>query len=109
MGKWLGVCAALPLVASATAPAQVRQPAQVLRSGIGPSHVADLAALQHPEFIAAKPLANGMLTQKDLSSNAFLGVGLVDMRGRRRDGTDMRAGVPPTISTNPAVTFVVKF
>lgn len=109
MGKWLGVCAALPIVASATAFAQAKQSPQVVRSSVGASHVTDLAALQHPEFNAAKPLANGMLTEEDLSSNAFLGVGLVDMRGRRRDGSDMRADVPPTISTNPAVTFVVKF
>ncbi len=109
MSKCLAVLVLAPLFAAAPGYAQPTGS----RAPNGP-HLARPSSfgvnqLQHPEFRNAIPFADGMITERDVSSSAFLGMGLVPMNGRRRDGLDMRADVPRVITRNPAVTFVVKF
>jgi hypothetical protein len=56
------------------------------------------------------PLSDGMITREGSVPNSLLGFGLVKMRGRKRNGSDMRPGVVQEVQTrNPAVTFVLKF
>lgn len=69
----------------------------------------DLDLTSNSQFSTGERFVNGMITERDLSSNSFVGMGLVSMNGRKRDGSDMRADVPRVITQNPAVTFVVKF
>ena len=110
MSRCLAVLVLLPFFAAAPGHAQVRGlPVSNGAHARRPSDL-DVTLLEHPEFKAATPsLADGMITRREVSTNAFVGMGLVDMNGRARDGSDMRADVPRVISTNPAVAFVVKF
>lgn len=109
MSRRLAVVVLLPLFAAAPGHAQVK--GLTASNGAHARRPSDLDVnlLEHPEFKVSTPLADGMITRREVSSSAFVGMGLVDMNGRARDGSDMRADVPRVISTNPAVTFVVKF
>src|SRR5579884_4211923 len=69
----------------------------------------DMSIVEQPGYSAADPLQGGKLTEKELSTDSYFGVGLVKMHGRKKDGSDMRAGADPVITRNPALTFVVKF
>ena len=109
MRRWLAVCLAVPVIGSSGAHAQMK--------GLAPSgalHSTHSRSLEFnmptpPQFATGPQFANGMITERDVSSNAFFGMGLVSMNGRNRDGSDMRADVPRVITRNPAVTFVLKF
>lgn len=109
MSRCLAVLVLLPFFAVAPGHAQVKGSVAANQVHAGRPSDLDVNLLQHPEFNAADPLADGMIAQHEVSSRAFLGMGLVPMNGRRRDGSDMRADVPREITSNPAVTFVVKF
>ena len=54
------------------------------------------------------PLVQGMIAQQDLAPNAFVGVGLANLYGRKKRG-DARITDPPVKSKKPAVSFVLKF
>lgn len=109
MRLWLAMCVAAPVIGASPAHAQMK--------GLPAGHAAqsshprtlDFDVTNRAQFSAGQQFADGMITERDLSSNAFVGMGLVRMEGRRRDGSDMRADVPRETTRNPAVTFVVKF
>jgi hypothetical protein len=48
-----------------------------------------------------------MLVQQGILQNAFVGVGIAEMYGRKKRGA--RLGDAPVASRKPAVSFVVKF
>lgn len=108
MRWWLALCVAAPVVGTSAAHAQMKA---LVTGDAQPAHsrTVDFDITSHSQFSAGQPFANGMITERDFSSNAFVGMGLVRMHGRKKDGSDMRADVPPVITQNPAVTFVVKF
>ena len=109
MREWLPVAAVLPLIAGATA-------AHAQTKGLAPTDVAtvartralDLRLMQQKGYAPAPSLMGGMIAQRDLSSSAFVGVGLARMYSRKKRG-DMRVTDQPTSGRKPAVTFVVKF
>lgn len=109
MRWWLAMCVAAPAFGASVAQAQMKGIATGAQAQ--PSHppMVDLDVTSHAQFSAGPQFANGMITERDLSSSAFVGMGLVRMEGRMRDGSDMRADVPRVTTRNPAVTFVVKF
>jgi len=49
-----------------------------------------------------------MVVQQGVGANAFLGVGLANIYGRKK-GADGTAGDRPPRSRKPAVTFVMRF
>lgn len=100
--------ALLALLTAAAGHAETRQtvppPAAV-------SHLQSLnfSVVGQQEYEAAGPLRHGMLTQQEVGAGSFFGVGLVKMRGRKKDGSDLRPGADRVVTDNPAVTFVIKF
>src|SRR4051794_36800805 len=103
MLKWLPVAAALPLVVATAAHAQMKglTPGDV--ASVARSHTIDLRISEQQGIDRPLPLIRGMLAQKDVAPNAFLGVGLADMYGRKK-GQTLRVGDPPARSRKPAVT-----
>jgi hypothetical protein len=97
----------LALLTAAAADAQTSHPVQP--QGVSHLQSLDFSIVRQQENEVSSPFQHGMLTQKEVGSDSFLGIGLVKMRGRRKDGSDMRAGVDPVVTRNPAVTFVLKF
>lgn len=109
MSRCLAVLVLLPFFAAAPGYAQVKGLMAPSGAHARPPSDLDVNVLEHPEFNTQRSLADGMITRRAVSSSAFFGMGIVDMNGRARDGSDMRADVPRVITSNPAVTFVVKF
>lgn len=109
MSKCLAMLVLFPLFAAAPGHAQARELSAANNAHARRPSDLDVNLLEHPEFNLARPMADGMVTRREVSSSAFVGMGLVDMNGRAADGSDMRADVPRVITSNPAVTFVVKF
>ena len=108
MREWLAICSAVPLAAATPAYAQMRTllPAQA------PSlpHEANFGVSDQSWTNDPAPLADGMITTEGTAPNSMVGVGLVKMHGRKRNGSDLRPGNDSDFETrNPAVTFVLKF
>ena len=72
------------------------------------THVLDLRLAQEQGIDRPLPLIRDMLVQKGVGPNAFLGIGLANLYGRKK-GSDPSLGDRPTRSRKPAVTFVMKF
>jgi hypothetical protein len=106
---WLGFCAFLPLVTATAAQAQLRKLAQIEGAGAPPTRTVHFSIPAQAWVNAPAPFAGGVVTTDEMGPNTMLGVGLVRMRGRKRDGSDLRTGAPAAQRRNPAVTFVVKF
>jgi hypothetical protein len=107
MREWLAVAAALPLFAATAAHAQMKglMPAEV--AGVARDRALDLRLSQQHGYDRPLPLVRGIIAQQDVADNAFVGVGLANMYGRKKGG--LRLDDPPVLSRKPAVTFVVKF
>jgi hypothetical protein len=108
MARWLAIFAMLPLFAAAGAHAQVRPliPNEIVV--VARSHALDWRLAQEQGIERPLPLMRGMLVQKTVAPNAFLGVGLANLYGRKK-GADSNLGDRPARSRKPAVTFVMKF
>ena len=110
MGKWLAVAAVLPFTVATAAHAQMQMkglaPTDV--ASVARSHALDLSISQQQGVDRPQPLVRGMLVQRDISSNAAVGLGLANMYGRKKSSS-LRIGDPPARSKKPAVSFTVKF
>jgi hypothetical protein len=108
MARWLAIAAVLPLFAAAGAHAQVRPliPNEIVV--IARTHALDWRLAQEQGIERPLPLMRGMLVQRDVAPNAFVGVGLANLYGRKK-GSDPSLGDRPTRSRKPAVTFVMRF
>jgi len=108
MARWLAMFAMVPLFAAVGAHAQVRPliPNEIVV--VARSHVLDWRLAQEQGIERPLPLVGGMLVQKNVAPNAFFGVGLANLYGRKK-GTEPNLGDRPTRSRKPAVTFVMKF
>lgn len=108
MQKWLAMAVFLPLLASTAAHAQMKGilPFEAVR--VAHAHRLDLRPAQQKGFDGHLPVVRGMIAQQDFSPNAFVGLGLSTLYGRRKRG-DARITDPPVRSKKPAVTFVLKF
>ena len=108
MRYWLAVAVFLPVLASTAAHAQMKGliPADV--AGVARNHAVDLRLSQMHGFERPLPLLNGLIAEQDFAPNAFVGVGLANIYGRKKRG-DARTTDPPVRSRKPAVTFVLKF
>lgn len=109
MTRWLGLLIVLPLVAATAARAQVKGIATADVASVARIHQIDLRLSQQQGYDRPLPLVQGMIVRRDLAPNAFMGLGLANMYGRKKSGANGRPGDPPARTRKPAVTFVMKF
>ena len=107
MRDWLAAAAALTFFAATAAQAQMKGPATTRVAAIARNHELDLRLSEQRGYAHSLLLANGMLAEQDVADNAFVGVGLADMYGRKKGG--LRQDDQLVRTRNPAVTFVLKF
>jgi hypothetical protein len=108
MRMWVSAAAVMPLVWAAAAQAQAMKgllAADV--AAVARGRTVDLRLYQQHGIDGPSPLIGGMLVQQGVARNAFVGVGLAQMYGRKRGGA--RSGNAPVASRKPAVSFVMKF
>jgi hypothetical protein len=108
MRKWLAVAASSPLLVAMAAHAQTKGLGAADVASVARSHQIDLRLSQQKGYDRPLALIDGMLVRKDVASNAFVGVGLATMYGRKK-GSNLRIGDPPVHARKPAVTFSVRF
>jgi hypothetical protein len=109
MGHWLVITAVLSIVAATAAQAQMK--------GLAPADVASLARSRAVDFRISQELGNGrpvplipeVVLQQGVAPNAFVGVGLASVYGRKKGATNLRLGGGQAGGRKPAVTFVLKF
>ncbi len=107
MARWLAMPILLAFSTAVSGQAQIHAVPQ--RPAAGHLQSLDFSIAGKQDYEAPGPLRNGMITEQEVSADSFFGVGLVKMRGRKKDGSDMRPGADPVSTRNPAVTFVVRF
>jgi hypothetical protein len=109
MRVWLALPALLPLLVAGAAHAQLKGLSTAEVSNAARNRELDLRLLQQHGYDRPAPLVQGMIVRRDMAPNSFIGVGLANMYGRSKSGSNARPGDPPTRSRKPAVTFVMKF
>ena len=108
MGKWLAVAAVLPFTVATAASAQMKGLSTVDVANVARGHALDLRISQQQGVDRPQPLVQGMLVQREVTSNAVIGLGLANMYARKKSSS-LRIGDPPARSRKPAVSFSVKF
>jgi hypothetical protein len=109
MREWLPVVAVLPLIAAAAAAhAQAKRftPGQV--ASVARNHAVDLRLSRQQGFDHPLPLMRGTILQQGVADNAFVGVGLANIYGRKKRADPWITDRPPR-SRKPAVSFTMKF
>lgn len=109
MTRWLAIAAVSPLFAAASiAHAQSTRlfPDEIVI--VARTHALDLRLARERGIERPMPLMRGMLFQQDVGPNAFVGVGLANIYGRKKSA-DPSLGDRPARSRKPAVTFVMRF
>ncbi len=107
MRKWLAVAAILPLAAATAGHAQMKGLALSDIPKVAHNHEIDLRIAQQHGREGPLPLMRGMMVQRDVSANSFVGIGLANIYARKK--RSLRVNDAPTRSRKPAVTFVMKF
>lgn len=105
MRAWVSAAAVMPLLWAAAAQAQAMKGLLATEVGaMARQRIVDLRLYKGNDNPSS---SMRMLVQQGVSQNAFVGVGLAQMYGRKRRG--LRLGGEPASSRKPAVSFVVKF
>lgn len=107
MRDWLAVAVALAFFAASAAQAQMKGSNPTKVASVARNHELDLRVSEQRGYAHPLFLINGMIARQDVADNAFVGVGLADMYGRKKGG--LREDDDLVQTRNPAVTFVVKF
>lgn len=107
MSRWLVMAALIPLASAPAAYAQAN-PNVTDVVIVARNHALDLRLADPQGVTSSMPLMRGMLVQRGITDNAFLGIGLANLYGRKK-GADPTPGDRPPRSRKPAVTFVFKF
>jgi len=110
MTRWFVIGAAVVFVWSSAAGAQQMK-------GLAAHDVAAVARTRaldlriSPQYPAPVPqrFMGGMLVSREVAPNAVLGLGLANLYGRRKSGSDVRITGGPGRSRKPAVKFVLRF
>jgi hypothetical protein len=109
MREWLPVAAVLPLLAAATAAnAQMKDLMPVDSTRAKSPHVLDLRVTQEAGLNGRVTVTPGLILRQGVASNAFVGLSLANVYGRKV-GSDLRTGARPPGSRRPALTFIMKF
>ena len=109
MLTWLLVAAVLPATAAPSAAITITDIVPVETAHVATAHALDLRLQQEMGVPRSAPLLRGMILQKGLAPNAFVGVGMSNLYDRKKAGFDARDDLRPKRSKRPAVTFVFKF
>jgi hypothetical protein len=107
MREWLAAAALLSFFGATAAQAQTKGLITTEVAAAARNRELDLRLSQQRGYDHPLPLVRGMIAQQDIAGNAFIGLGLADMYGRKKRG--LRQGEAPVRSRKPAVTFIVKF
>lgn len=106
MAKWL-VIAVLPLLSATAAEAQFKGLAAADIAQVARTRTLDFRLMQQRGIDRPPLLVDGMIARQGVAPNAFVGIGLAHMYGRKKRG-EMRISGQPS-ARKPAVTFVLKF
>lgn len=106
MAKWL-VVALLQLLTATAAKAEFKGLAPADIAQIAQTHALDFRLSQQRGADRPSLLLDGMIARRGLAPNAFVGIGLAHMYGRKKGG-GARVSDQPS-ARKPAVTFVLKF
>src|SRR5437762_905263 len=109
MRDWLALAGILTIALAAPAKAQMKGLAPFEVANVARAHTIDLRVSQQQGYVGPAHLIRGMVVQQDIATNAFVGVGLANIYGRARSGSNQRINDRPSRSRKPAVTFVLKF
>ena len=111
MRVWLPVAGIVQLAAAAAASAQVgRNPFAPLNAVTPAKRTADFSLHGGSWINDPGPFDGGLIKKEDVATDTIVGLGLVKMRGRKRNGSDMQPGADVEVQKrNPAVTVVLKF
>ena len=110
MPKWLAIVSTFAvLLGEGAASAQMKGPTPAEIAGVARTRAVDLRITQRASVAPPQLLVGGMLMRKQLAPNATVGLGLANLYGRKKSGSDMRINGGPGRGRKPAVTFVLKF
>ena len=110
MTKWFVIGAAVSFAWSSTAGAQqLKGLAAHDLAAVARTRALDLRILQQSPAPVPQPFAGGMLVRREVAPNAMLGLGLANLYGRKKSGSDVRITGGPGRSRKPAVKFVLRF
>jgi hypothetical protein len=106
MRMWASAAAVMPLLWAAAAQAQAMK-GLLATDVVAYQRIVDLRLYPQQGHDNPSSFIRGMLVQQGILQNAFVGVGIAEMYGRKKRGA--RLGDAPIASRKPAVSFVVKF
>lgn len=111
MTRWLAIGAAASLIWSGEAEAQIKGEASRI-AGIARQRAPELHAAHNVrigEIATAAPphIDVGMLVSQDVAPNAAIGLGLINIAGRKKSNATV--GLTSRSRRKPAVTFVLHF
>ena len=108
MKRWLTAAAALWLLGSSSALAQMKSLGTVEVVGQSKGRPLDLRVPPETGLTTHQFQSPSMLLSRELGENAAIGFGMAKVYGRRATG-DLRTGERTVRTRKPAVTFVFKF
>ena len=110
MTRWFVIGAAVSLVWSSAAGAQqMKGLAAHDLAVVARTRALDLRISQQAPVPVPQPFAGGMLVSREVAPNAMLGLGLANLYGRKKSGSDVRITGGPGRSRKPAVKFILHF
>lgn len=109
MRIWLAFAALLPIASGASAQAQTNAFTLTEIANVARTRTIDLRVSQQQGYNRPLPLMRGFTVQQGIAPNAAVGVGLANIYGRPKSGSNLRVGERPPRSRKPAVTFILKF
>lgn len=109
MTDWLGLAALLAVAATAPGQADMKGLVPPEIASVARARTIDLRVSQQQGYNRPWPLMRGFTVQESIAPNAVIGVGLANIYGRAKSGSNVRVGERPPHSRKPAVTFILKF
>jgi hypothetical protein len=110
MGRWFVIGAAVSFAwGSAAGAQQMKGLAAHDIAAVARTRALDLRISPQDPLPLPRRFAGGMLVSREVAPNAMLGLGLANLYGRKKSGSDVRISGGPGRSRKPAVTFVMKF
>jgi hypothetical protein len=110
MTRWFVIGAAVSSVWSSAAGAQqLKGLAAPDIAAVARARALDLRISPQDQVAVPRPFAGGMLVSREVAPNAMLGLGLANLYGRKKSGSDVRITGGPSRSRKPSVKFVLRF
>jgi hypothetical protein len=110
MTRWFVIGAAVSFAWGSAADAQQMQGLAAHDiAAVARTRALDLRISQQDPVAIPRPFAGGMLVSREVAPNAMLGLGLANLYGRKKSGSDVRITGGSGRSRKPAVKFVLRF